>query len=331
MDDSGVQDAAVLLLAIGEEAASSVFQKLTPREVESLGRMMATMTGVAGGRLDEVLVKFQQSAGQTTTLVQDNVNYVRGVLNRAIGEGNANSLMTRIVTRPELPAIDNLNWLDATAVAELLQAEHPQVVALILAHLDGHLAGAVIAKLDQQLRNDVLFRLAKLGAITPSAVRELDDLLARLMARRPEAGGGPINGVKTAAELLNKLGAPDDREVLDAIRDQDEELANAISDQMFIFADLARLDDKAIQTLLREVQTDTLVVALKGADQELAARIFKNMSQRAAETLREDLESKGPVRLSEVEQQQREILSAMRRLAEEGQLQLPGGGGDAFV
>ena len=331
MDDAGLDDAAILLMAIGEDAASEVFKQLTPREAQLLGKSMAQMRSVADGKVENVLARFQQEASQAVSLVSDSQAYVQGVLQRALGEGRAKTVMGRIAPSPESPAIEDLKWLDPESIATMISGEHPQIVALILAHLDSEQAAGILRHLDESLRNDALLRLSTLSAVQPSALRELDDVLARLIQHTREPKLGALGGTKHAADILNKLGANVEKDVLDVIRELDEDLATAISDQLFIFADLIKLDDKAIQTLLREVQTDSLVVALKGADKELVDRICKNMSQRAAETLREDLSGKGPVRLSEVEGQQREILGAMRRLAEEGQIQIASGGDDAFV
>jgi flagellar motor switch protein FliG len=331
MAETTLDDAAILLMAIGEDAASAVFKQLSPREAELLGKSMAQLKGVADGEVADVLSRFQQQAGQTVALVADNEAYVKGVLQRALGDDRARTVMSRIAPKNESPALENLKWLDADSVAALISAEHPQIIALILAHLDSDQAAAILRKIDANLRNDAILRMATLSAVQPSALRELDDVLAGLIVHSREPMLGAMGGTKLAADILNRLGSSVEKEVLDAIREMDEDLATQIGDQMFIFADLTKLDDKGVQALLREIQTDSLVVALKGADKDLVDRICKNMSQRAAETLREDLSSKGPVRLSEVEEQQREILSTLRRLAEEGQIQLASGGDDAFV
>src|SRR5690606_12176373 len=217
------------------------------------------------------------------------------------------------------------------SVAELIRNEHPQIIASILVHLERDQASAVLLQFTDRLRNDVMLRIATLDGIQPNALRELNDVLTRVLAGGEKLKRKKLGGTKAAAEILNFFGSSNETATLDAIREEDPDLAQSIADQMFTFEDLNRLDDRSIQLVLREIASDSLIVALKGADAELRERIFRNMSQRAADTLREDLESKGPVRLSEVEAEQKEILKTVRRLAEEGQVMLHGGGDDAYV
>lgn len=330
MDEDGLVDSAILLLALGEEAAAEVFRHLAPREVERLGETMARLKSTDRDRLQQVLERFQQAAGQHDSLVADNDGYVRRVLTRALGEERARPMLERVVPASANSGIERLKWMDAETVAELIRAEHPQIIASVLVHLERDHAAGVLRQFDDALRQDVVLRIARLDAIQPNAMKELDEVLASAMSSADVSRSAKLGGSKTAAELLNKMGGGD-ATVLEAIRETDPELAQEIEDRMFTFDDLIRVDDRGIQTLLREVQSDQLVAALKGADPALREKIFRNMSQRAAETMREDLDSKGPVRLSEVETEQKEILKTVRRLADEGQIVLGGGGEDAFV
>jgi flagellar motor switch protein FliG len=254
------------------------------------------------------------------------------VLKRALGDDKADLLIGRILQSSDIAGIERLKWMEASSVAELLRHEHPQIVATILVHLDQDQAGAVLKAFPERARNEVLIRIASLDGIQPEALQDLNEVMSQVLA-----GGGAkpkrasLGGVKTAAEIINLLGTPVETSVLDFIREADADLAQQIQDNMFTFDDLMRLDDKGFQALLKEVQSDSLVVALKGAAPELRERVFKNMSSRAAETLKEDLDSRGPVRLAEVENEQKELLKVVRRLAEEGQLVLSSGGGDDFV
>jgi flagellar motor switch protein FliG len=332
MDDQGLADAAILLLAMGEEAAAEVFKHLTPKEVQKIGETMAQTRITTQDRVDAVLARFQEHATQQRSLVNDTDQYVRSVLTRALGEDKAGMLIDRILQGNDVSGIESLKWMDPDSIAELVRNEHPQIIASILVHLERDHAASVIGKLPERTRNDVVLRIATLDGIQPNALRELNDVLSKVLAGGDRLKKAAMGGTKTAAEILNFLGGSVESAVLDAIREADEEIAGKISDQMFTFDDLLKLDDKGIQLVLREVQTDALVVALKAAAVELREKVFKNMSTRAAETLREDLESRGPVRVSEVEGQQKEILKVVKRLADEGQIALGGGGGDdAFV
>jgi flagellar motor switch protein FliG len=221
--------------------------------------------------------------------------------------------------------------MDAASVAELLRNEHPQIIAAILAHLDFDQTASVLKLFPERGRNEVLIRIATLDGIQPTALKDLNEVMSQILAGGERMKKSSLGGAKTAAEIINMMGSSVEASVLDYVREADADLAQKIMDNMFTFDDLERLDDKAIQTLLREVQSESLVIALKGASADLREKIFRNMSTRAAETLREDLDSRGPVRLSEVEAEQKEMLKIVRRLVDEGQIVLAGGGDDQFV
>ncbi len=332
MDDKGVEDAAILLMSIGEAEASEVFKHLSPKEVQSVGEAIAKMKSIPRERVESVLGKFAQTAGEQSMLVSNNDEYVRSVLRKALGDDKANLLIDRILTGGDVSGIENLKWIDATSVAELLRNEHPQIVAAILVHLEFDQASLVLKELAERQRNEVLVRIATLDGIQPSALRDLNEMMGKVLAGGDKLKKTALGGPKAAAEIINMLGSAVETSVLDFVREADADLAQRIMDNMFTFDDLQKLDDGAIQTVLKEVQSESLVIALKGAPPEMRDKVFKNMSKRAAETLREDLESRGPVRLSEVEAEQKEMLKIVRRLADEGQLVLGGSGGDdAFV
>ncbi|MEY3474602.1 MAG: flagellar motor switch protein FliG [Pseudomonadota bacterium] len=331
MDEQGLEDAAILLMSLGEEEAAEVFKHLAPKEVQRLGETIAKMKAVPKERFEGVIDRFNQMAANESMLVPDTDEYVKTVLRKALGDEKANLLIDRILQGSDVTGIESLKWMDAQSVAELLRNEHPQIIAAILVHLEFDQASEILKLFSDRQRNEVLVRIATLDGIQPVALKDLNEVLGKVLAGGERTRKSSLGGVKTAAEILNMLGTSIETTVLDFIREADADLAQKIMDNMFTFDDLEKLDDKSIQTLLREVQTDSLVIALKGATPEMREKIFKNMSTRAAETLREDLESRGPVRVSEVEAEQKEMLKVVRRLVEEGQIQISGGGDDQFV
>ncbi|MDH4060466.1 MAG: flagellar motor switch protein FliG [Aquincola sp.] len=331
LDEQGIEDAAILLMSLGEEEAAGVFRHLEPREVQRLGEAIARMKAIPREKVEGVLERFTNLAAEQSILVPDSGEYVRSVLNKALGEDKARLLIDRIVQGKDIAGIESLKWMDPGAVAELLRNEHPQIVSAILVHLDHEQASQILKGFGERQRNEVLIRIATLDGIQPSALKDLDEVLSKVLVAGGETRRASRGGVKTAAEIINLLGGSVETSALDFIREADNDLAQKILDNMFTFDDLEQLDDRGFQALLKEVQSESLVVALKGATPELRERIFKNMSTRAAETLREDLESRGPVRLSEVEAEQKEMLKTVRRLVDEGQIVLGGGGDDGFV
>ncbi len=331
VDEDGLMDSAVLLMTIGEEECAEVFKHLSPKEVQRLGETMAKLKTVQRERVDQVIARFATDAATSSSLVSDTDEFVRSVLNRALGEEKASLLVDRILQGRDVSGIESLKWMDAGSVAELVRNEHPQIIASILVHLDRDHASGILNLFSDRLRNEVVMRIATLDGIQPLALKELNDVLSRVLQGGDRLKKASLGGVKTTAEILNFLGSSSETAVLDAVREADPDLAQKIMDQMFTFDDVNKLDDRGIQTLLREVSTESLVVALKGADEELKEKILRNMSTRAAESLREEMENKGPVRVSEVEAEQKEILKTVRRLADEGQIQLSSGNDDEFV
>ncbi|MCB2004663.1 MAG: flagellar motor switch protein FliG [Burkholderiaceae bacterium] len=328
MADEGLQDAAVLLMSLGEAEAAEVFKHLSPKEVQKLGEAIARTKGITRDRVDSVVQKFTDLAASQSLLVADSGDYVRNVLRRALGDDKATLLIDRILQGGDVSGIESLKWMDALSVAELLRSEHPQIVAAIMVHLDVDHASEILKLFTERQRNEVMLRIATMEGIQPTALKDLNEVLFQVLQGTDKVRKSSLGGVKAAAEMINLMGANVEGTVIESIRGHDPDLAQKIMDKMFVFDDLIKLDNKAIQTVLKEVASDTLISALKGAQPELKEKILSNMSSRAAETLREDLESRGPMRLSEVEAQQKEILKTVRRLADEGQIVVGGGGAD---
>ncbi|MBL8307350.1 MAG: flagellar motor switch protein FliG [Rubrivivax sp.] len=330
-EDDGLERAAILMMTLGEEEAAEVFKHLAPKEVQRLGETIARIKSVTSERVDQVMETFETVAQSERLLVADSNEYVKAVLRRALGDEKANLLIDRILQGNDVTGIESLKWMDPTSVAELLRNEHPQIVAAILVHLDFDQAADVLKLFTERQRNEVMVRIATLDGIQPLALRDLNEVMSKVLAGGDRSRKSTLGGAKAAAEILNMLGSAVETSVLDFVREADNDLAQKIMDNMFTFDDLIKIDDKGIQSLMKEVQSDSLVVALKGATPALREKIFKNMSTRAAETLKEDLESRGPVRLSEVEAEQKELLKIVRRLVDEGQIVLAGGGDEQFV
>ena len=314
MSEDGLTNSAILLMSLGEEEAAEVMKFLTPKEVQKLGQTMSKVKGVTREKIDSVLSVFEAESQGQTALGMDSDVYLRSVLNKALGPEKASFILDRILQGGDTSGIESLKWMDAASVAELIKNEHPQIIASVLVHLERDHACEILAAFTDRLRSDVVLRIATLDGIQPTALRELNDVLAKVLA-------GSENLKNSALETG----------VIDSVREYDPELAQKILDEMFVFENILEIDDRGIQLVLREVQSESLIVALKGASEPLREKIFKNMSQRAAEMLKDDLESKGPVRISEVETEQKEILNVVRRLSDEGQIAMGGKGEEAYV
>jgi flagellar motor switch protein FliG len=331
MDDQGLEDAAILLMSLGEEEAAEVFKHLAPKEVQRLGETIAKMKAVPRERIEKVIDSFETMAANESMLVADSNEYVKAVLRKALGDDKANLLIDRILQGSDVTGIESLKWMDPSSVAELLRNEHPQIVAAILVHLEFDQCADVLKLFTERQRNEVMVRIATLDGIQPAALRDLNEVMSKVLSGGDRGKKSSLGGVKAAAEILNMLGSAVETSVLDFVREADNDLAQKIMDNMFTFDDVEKIDDKGIQALMKEVQSQSLVIALKGATPGLREKIFRNMSSRAAESLKEDLDSRGPVRLSEVEAEQKEMLKIVRRLVDEGQIVLAGGGDEQFV
>jgi len=330
-DNDSLQNAAILMMSLGETEAAEVFKHLSPKEVQKLGEAIAKTKVITREKVDEVVEKFTRIAAAHSLLVSNSGDYVRSVLKLALGDDKAALLIDRILQGGDVSGIESLKWMDPASVAEMLRNEHPQIVAAILVHLDFDQAADVIKLFNERQRNEVMLRVATMEGIQPSALKDLNEILFKVLAGGDKIRKTSLGGVKTAAEMINLMGTAIEGLVIESIRNHDPDLAQKIMDKMFVFDDVNKLDDKAIQLILKEVATDALTVALKGAQPALKDKFLANMSTRAAENLKEDLESRGPMRLSEVEAQQKEILKVVRRLADEGAIVLGGGNEDAMV
>ena len=330
--DDGVEKSAILLLSLGENEAAEVLKNLGPREVQKIGHAMAALKQVPRDRIETILDELQTHSAKGSPVSVDEAA-IRSILTKALGDDRAANLISRILHGGDTAGIESLKWMDAATVADLVRNEHPQIIATIMVHLEPDHSGEILKIFPERLRNDVLLRIATIEGVQPNALKELNDTLTRLLAGSAASFKKTVvGGVRQAAEILNFVGQATETSILDNVREYDPDLAQKILDEMFVFENLLDVEDRGIQLLLREVQSDALIVALKGASVELRDKVFRNMSQRAAEMLREDLESKGPVKLSDVENEQKEILKIARRLADEGQIALGGGGGDdAYV
>jgi len=285
-DEQGVEEAAILLMSLGEEEAAEVFKHLTPKEVQKLGETIARIRAVPRERYIGVIDKFIGMAQAEHMLVPDNDEYVKSVLRKALGDDKANLLIDRILQGSDVTGIESLKWMDSQSVAELIRYEHPQIVAAILVHLDYDHASDILKHLGDRQRNEILVRIATLDGIQPTALKDLNEVLGRVLAGGERTRKSALGGVKPTAEILNLLGGGVESSVLEYIRETDPDLAQKIMDNMFTFDDLIKVDDKGIQTVLKEVQSESLVLALKGASPDLREKVFRNMSARAAETLR---------------------------------------------
>jgi len=322
---------AILMMSIGEDAAAEVFKHLSAREVQAVGGAMANLKQVTRDEVASVLEDFRQEADQFMAVSLGSDDYIRSVLTKALGSDRAAGLIEDILeANNSTSGVDALNWLEPVTVAELVRDEHPQIIATILVHLERDRAAEVLSMLTERLRNDVVMRIATFGGVQPSALHELTEVLNEVFSGQG-AKRSRMGGVRTAAEIINMMNTTQEEAIIQSLRDRDNDLAQKIVDEMFVFENLIDVDDRGIQLLLKEVENDVLTMALKGVPDPVREKFLRNMSNRAAEMLREDLEGMGPVRLSQVEAEQKKILQIARRLAETGQITLGVRGDDAYV
>lgn len=325
-----VDQAAVLLMSLGEKDAAAVLRHLGPKEVQRLGAAMTQLKNVEQSEVEEVVNSFLSDARTLTGLGVGADSYIRNMLVEALGEDKANSLVDRILLGGNTTGLDTLKWMDPRSVADLIRHEHPQIQSIVVAYLDSDQAAEVLANLAEKQRLDIIMRVASLDSVHPTALQELNNILEKQFSGNAASQTKAMGGTKVAAEIMNNMEGSMESELMESIKEIDEDLGTQIQDLMFVFEDLKKVDDRGIQALLREVSSEVLILALKGSDEELKEKIFKNMSKRAAELLRDDLEAKGPVRLSEVEGAQKEIITIARRMADSGEIVL-GGGGEEMV
>ncbi len=325
-----VDRAAILLMALGEKDAAEILKHLGPKEVQRVGTAMASLSSVNQSQVEGVVAEFLEAVSGQTGMGLGSDAYIRNMLTQALGNDKAGALIDRILLGGNTTGLDSLKWMESRQVADLIRHEHPQIQAIVVSYLDADQSAEILSNFDEKVRLDILMRVASLEAVQPAALKELNDILERQFSGKAGAQTTTMGGVKVAASIVNYVDSAMASELLDQIKEVDEDLGIQIQDLMFVFDNLVDVDDRGIQVLLREVSTDLLVVALKGADTSVQEKIFKNMSKRASELLRDDLEAKGPVKVSEVEGAQKEILTIARRLADAGEIML-GGGGEAMV
>ncbi|NMM10645.1 MAG: flagellar motor switch protein FliG [Polaromonas sp.] len=331
MMEAGTRKSAILLMSLGEEGAGSVLRYLPHSIVQEMGEAMATLTQVRRDEVGVVMEEFRLETEQYSALHLDSRTYLRSVLNKAMGDERAADLLENILeSNNSASGIERLNQLEATEVVEIIRDEHPQIIATLLVHMDRTKAAEVLEKLPERVRHDAVLRVATFGGVQPAALKELTDVLNEMLSGEGTKRSR-LGGVRVAAEIVNMMSSTQEESVIKHVREHDEALAQKMIDEMFLFENLLGLEDRSIQLVLKEVESESLIVALKGAPQELRDKFLKNMSQRAAETLREDIEMRGPVRVSQVEAEQKSILVIVRRLADAGEILLAGNGDDSYV
>ena len=325
-----VKRAAILMMSMGETDAAEVLKHMGPKEVQRIGTAMAELSNVQQDQVEMVMSDFLNTVGNQTGLGVGSDSYIRTVLTQALGAEKAGSVIDRILEGGNTRGLDTLKWMESRQVADVIRYEHPQIQAIVVSYLDSDQAAEVLAYFDEKIRLDILMRISSLESVQPAALQELNDILERQFSASGSTKTTDMGGVKVVADIMNFFDTNTEATVMESIREVDEDLSDEIQDLMFVFANLADIDDRGIQTILREISTDILVIALKGADTTLQEKIFSNMSKRAAELLRDDLEAAPPVKVSDVENAQKEILTVARRLAEEGEIVL-GGSGEEMI
>lgn len=327
---TGSSRAAILLMSLGEAEAAEVLKHMGAKDVQKVGQAMATLNNVSRESATQIMQSFISEMDSQTSLGVGADDYVRRVMVSALGEDKANGLIDRILLGRNSKGLEALKWMETRAVADLVRNEHPQIVAIVLAYLDPDQAAEILQLLPERMRSDVLMRIARLDGIQPSALRELDEIMEKQFSGGGNLKSSSVGGVKVAANILNLMDSSSEQAIVAKISETDNDLGTRIQELMFVFDDLGDVDDRGIQALLREVPPEVLGMALKGAEPKVKDKITANMSKRAAEMLLEDMEAKGPARLSDVEAAQKEILVVARRLADAGTIVL-GGKGEEFV
>ncbi len=319
-----IEKAAILMISLGEDDAAEVLRHLGPKEVQKIGVAMSTLDNVAQTSVESVVSDFMDLVSDQTGIGIHNDKYIRRMLNQALGDEKAKTLIDRILMNTNTSGLDTLRWMEPLQVAELIRYEHPQIQAVVVSYIDPDQAASVLGYFDDKVRLDVILRIASLDRIQPVALQELNDMLEQQFSGGSGQSSRTLGGVKQTSDIMNFIDSALEEEVMGGIKEVDESLADQIADMMFVFENLIDIDDRGIQVMMREIQTDQLVIALKGADAAMQDKIFKNMSKRAADLLRDELETKGPVRMADVEEAQKEILAIARKLADDGEIMLGG-------
>ena len=327
---SGSSQAAILLMALGEEEAATILKHMKPEEVQAVGEAMAAINGVTQEQIGETLDQFINRVRNESSLGLESAKYFKSTLTRALGKDKATSVLASMDPMDDDSGLSSLQWMDPRVVAKIIVKEHPQIIATVLSQLKSQQAGAVLDLLPDDVRADIMMRIVKLDKVHPAALADLNEIIQELFENNATIELSGLGGVSTVADILNNVSKEAEEQILVAIEEQDSDVVAQIKESMFIFENLLAVTDRDTQTLMRDLSNEDLIMALKGASAEMQDKIFRNMSSRAAEMLKDDLEAKGPVRLTEVETAQRSILTAAKQAAEDGKISL-GGKGDDFV
>ena len=323
------QKTAIIMMVLGEEEAANVIGHLPPREVQHLGAAMVSVANVSQGAVDMVLDEFVVTMKQQTNLSMGTSDYVQRVFNKALGEDKASSVLNRIIPTRASNGLDILNWMDARSIAEMIRGEHPQIISIIVSFLEHEVAADVLHYLPEELRADIIMRVAQLETIQPEALEELETIMQKQFTSNSAVKSSNVGGVNQAAKIMNFTKSDMETQIMGNLMERDEDLTGRIQDNMFVFDNLSGVDARSIQVLIRNIETDLLMVALKGADDLVKDTFLDNMSKRAGILFLDDMEAKGPMRISEVEEAQKDILRTARRLSDAGEMML--GGGADFV
>jgi flagellar motor switch protein FliG len=328
---SGTQKSAILMMLLGEDEASEILKNLSPKEVQHIGTAMYSVEGLDQDTVNKVLDEFLAIIKEQTSLGLGAGNYIQNVLNKALGSDRAQSVLGRITPAESSNAIEILEWMDSRAIAELISDEHPQIIALIVSYLDPAQGSDVLAMLDEKLQPEIVKRIATIQTVQPDALKDLEVVMQKKFAANTSLRASQVGGVKAAASIMNFMKGEDEQRVFKEIAKFSKNLMSEIQEAMFVFDNLIKSDDKSLQMILRSVETEDLVLAMKGADEVLRDKLFACMSQRAAANIQDEMEALGPVRLTEVQEAQKRIINAARRMSDEGTIVLAGRGGDDYV
>ena len=328
---NGTQKCAILMMLIGEDEAAEIMSNLSPKEVQVLGAAMYSVQGLGQDTVNLVLDEFLAIIKAQTSLGISGGNYIKNVLTKSLGQDKAQSVLGKITPTDSIKAIEILDWLDARSITDLIIDEHPQIIALIISYLEPAIASDVLHFLPEKSQSDIIKRIATLQTVQPEALRELDRVMQKVFSSNASLRASKVGGVQAAAKIMNFSSQDGEARIMKDILKEDKSLMQAIQDSMFVFETLLLSDDKSLQTLLRNVENDLIILALKGADQELRDKLFGCMSQRAAANIQDEMEALGPVRLTEVQEAQKQIIAVARRMSDEGSIVLAGRGGDDYV
>lgn len=327
---NAAEKSAIIMLTLGDERAAEVFKHLNTHEVTQISSAMVTMGSFTHDQLATAMSDFKRDSSEYAALSVNANDYLRSVLVKALGEDRANSMLEDLLESHDSNyGIETLNFMDPQMVFDLIRDEHPQIIATILVHLKRSQAADLLARFDERERNDIMLRIATFGGVQPVALQELTEVLNSLLHGQ-NIKRNKMGGVRPAAEILNLMKSQQEEAAIEAVREFDHELAQKIIDEMFLFENLIEMEDRSIQRILQDIDNESLIVALKGSEEQLREKFFRNMSKRQADIMKDDLNTRGPVRMSQVETEQKNILTVVRRLAETGEIVI-GGGEDAYV